>query len=171
MIIKALRCHPAGRQWHRTLSSGRDMEFLFNPTETHSHLRSMLRDFVRKEVEPQAQEFNRKELLNLSLLKQLADLGLMGLTVKEEYGGSSLDATAVVLAHEELSYSDPALCLSYLAHSLLLVNNIHVNASHEQKLKFLPDCVSGVSIGGMGMSEPGAGTDVLGMQTKAGTFF
>lgn len=91
----------------------------------------------------------------------------MGLTVKEEYGGSSLDATAVVLAHEELSYSDPALCLSYLAHSLLLVNNIHVNASHEQKLKFLPACVSGVSIGGMGMSEPGAGTDVLGMQTKA----
>jgi isovaleryl-CoA dehydrogenase len=89
------------------------------------------------------------------------------LTVHEDYGGSGMDATAVVLVHEELSYSDPAFCLSYLAHSLLLVNNIHVNASHEQKLKWLPDACSGAIIGGMGMSEPGAGTDVLGMSTKA----
>jgi isovaleryl-CoA dehydrogenase len=112
-------------------------------------------------------EYNRNETLNLPLLRQLGDLGLLGLTVKEEYGGSGMDATAVVLVHEELSYSDPAFCLSYLAHSLLLVNNIHVNASHEQKLKWLPDACSGAIIGGMGMSEPGAGTDVLGMSAKA----
>jgi isovaleryl-CoA dehydrogenase len=71
------------------------------------------------------------------------------------------------LAHEELSYSDPALCLSYLAHTLLLVNNLSVNASPEQKQRFLPAAVSGQHIGGMGMSEPAAGTDVLGMSTKA----
>jgi isovaleryl-CoA dehydrogenase len=104
-------------------SAGASMNALFNPTDTHSQLRSMLRDFVRNEVEPQANEFNRKEELNLLLLRELGSLGLFGLTVDEEYGGSRLDACSVVLAHEELSYSDPALCLSYLAHSLLLVSD------------------------------------------------
>jgi isovaleryl-CoA dehydrogenase len=95
-------------------------------------------------------------------------LGLLGLTVDEEYGGTALDGPAVVAVHEELSYSDPAFCLSYLAHSLLLVNNLNVNStSHEQKMRFLPKCVTGQHIGGMGMSEPNAGTDVLGMSTRA----
>jgi len=84
----------------------------------------MLRDFVEGEVEPQANEFNRREELNISLMRQLGELGLFGLTVEEQYGGSGMDATAVVVAHEELSYSDPALCLSYLAHSLLLVSSL-----------------------------------------------
>jgi isovaleryl-CoA dehydrogenase len=105
--------------------------------------------------------------LNLPLLRQLGELGLLGLTVDEDYGGSGMDATAVVLVHEELSASDPAFCLSYLAHSLLLVNNLHVNGNHDQKLQYLPDLVSGAKIGGMAMSEPSAGTDVLGMKTKA----
>jgi isovaleryl-CoA dehydrogenase len=97
------------------------LDQIFNPTETHKQLRSMLRDFVRREVEPQANEYNKREELNLSLMRQLGDLGMFGLTVDEQYGGAGMDATAVVMAHEELSYSDPALCLSYLAHSLLLV--------------------------------------------------
>lgn len=112
-------------------------------------------------------EYNRKESFNLPLLRQLGDLGLLGLTVEEEYGGTALDAAAVVLAHEELSYSDPAFCLSYLAHSLLLVNNLSANGTPEQKARFLPQAVSGESIGGMCMSEPNAGTDVLGMATRA----
>jgi isovaleryl-CoA dehydrogenase len=123
--------------------------------------------FWSLQVEPQALEYNRTESFNLPLLKQLGDLGLLGLTVEEEYGGAGLDAAAVVLAHEELSYSDPAFCLSYLAHSLLLVNNLSTNASPEQKARFLPQAVWGKKIGGMGMSEPNAGTDVLGMSTKA----
>jgi isovaleryl-CoA dehydrogenase len=94
-------------------------------------------------------------------------LGLLGLTVDEEYGGSQFDATAVTLVHEELAYSDPAFCLAYLAHSLLLVNNLAVNATHEQKERFLPGACSGTTIGGMCMSEPNAGTDVLGMKTNA----
>ena len=118
----------------------------------------MLRDFVKKEVEPQALEFDRTETLNLALLKQLGHLGLLGLTVEEEYGGTGLDASAVALVHEEISYSDPGLCLSYLAHSLLLVNNLSINGSPEQKEKFLPPVVTGEHLGGMGMSEPNAGT-------------
>ena len=85
-----------------------------------------------------------------------------------DYGGTGLDATAVAIVHEELSYSDPAFCLAYLAHSLLLVHNLSTNAtSDEQKLTFLPRLCDGSWIGGMGMSEPNAGTDVLGLQTKA----
>jgi len=139
----------------------------FNPTDDHVQLRSMLRDFVANEVEPQAREHDRNESLNLPLLRQLGDLGLLGLTVAEDYGGSGLDAAAVALVHEELSYSDPGLCLSYLAHSLLLVNNIHANGSPEQKERFLPRAVRGEHLGGMGMSEASAGTDVLGMATRA----
>jgi len=139
----------------------------FNPTDTHVQLRSMLRDFVKNEVEPQALEHDRTESFNLILLKELGDLGLLGLTVEEEYGGSGLDATAVALVHEELSYSDPGFCLSYLAHSILLVNNISVNGSSKQKERFLPSLVTGEYLGGMGMSEPNAGTDVLGMAAKA----
>ena len=88
--------------------------------------------------------------------------------MEEEYGGTGfLDATAVTLVHEELSYSDPAFCLAYLAHSLLLVNNLSVNATPEQKERFLPEACAGTKIGGMCMSEPSAGTDVLGMKTSA----
>lgn len=139
----------------------------FNPTDDHAQLRSMLRDFCKHEVEPQALELDRIEGFNLPLLKQLGDLGLLGLTVEEEYGGSGMDAAAVALVHEELSYSDPGFCLSYLAHSLLLVNNLSINATNEQKERFLPAVVTGERIGGMGMSEPSCGTDVLGMATKA----
>mmetsp|Transcript_45326 Transcript_45326/g.109755 ORF Transcript_45326/g.109755 Transcript_45326/m.109755 type:complete len:371 (+) Transcript_45326:380-1492(+) len=112
-------------------------------------------------------EYNREEKFNLPLLKQLGDLGLLGLTVPETYGGSGMDATASVIVHEELSTSDPAFCLSYLAHSLLLVHNLSINSSHKQKEKWLPRACAGDIIGGMAMSEPGAGTDVLGMSTKA----
>lgn len=140
---------------------------LFNPTEEHQSLRSMLRDFVQSEVEPQALEHNRKELFNVDLFRKLGGLGLLGITVDPQYGGSGMDAVAAVIAHEELSASDPAFCLSYLAHSMLFVNNLSQNGTHEQKLKYLPKACSGEWIGGMGMSEPGAGTDVMGMSTTA----
>ena len=125
------------------------------------------------QVEPQADHFNKTETFNVDLFRQLGTqdsngLGLLGLTADPEYGGTGMDATAVAIVHEELSYSDPAFCLSYLAHTLLFVNNLSVNASSDaQKKLFLPDCCSGARIGGMCMSEPGAGTDVLGMKTKA----
>jgi isovaleryl-CoA dehydrogenase len=122
------------------------------------------------QVEPQADHYNKTETFNMELFRKLGStngLGLLGLTVEEQYGGSAMDATAVALVHEELSYSDPAFCLAYLAHSLLLVNNLSINGSAQQKERLLPAACSGSMIGGMGMSEPFCGTDVLGMKTKA----
>src|SRR4051812_1262435 len=111
---------------------------LFNPTNEHKMLRELVRDFVRQEVEPQAHEHDKKEKFNLPLFRKLGELGLLGVTVPEEFGGAGLDATAACLVHEELSWSDPGFALAYLAHSMLCVNNIARNASVEQKKKYLP---------------------------------
>jgi len=147
-------------------------KLLFNPTDDHAALREMVRSFTEREVEPQALEYNRSEKFNLPLFRKFGSdnggLGILGLTCSEEYGGTGLsDATAVSIVHEELSYSDPALCLSYLAHSILLANNLTVNGSEEQLSYFMPGICSGNKIGGMGMSEPNCGTDVLGMRSNA----
>ncbi|MCB0386462.1 MAG: acyl-CoA dehydrogenase family protein, partial [Bdellovibrionales bacterium] len=140
---------------------------LFNPTEEHSMLRQMVREFVEAEVEPQALEFDRSERFNLSLFRKLGELGLLGITVPEEYGGSGQDAVAAVIAHEELSASDPGFALAYLAHAMLCLNNLAQNGSHEQKQKYLPKLCSGEWVGCMAMSEPHVGTDVMGMKTTA----
>ena len=140
---------------------------LFNPTEEHKMIRDMVRSFVVAEVEPQAHEYDRHEKFNLALFKKLSELGLLGITVPEAYGGAGLDATAVVIAHEELSASDPGFCLAYLAHTLLAVNNLAVNGSEEQKKKYLPGLCDGSLVGAMAMSEPDYGTDVLGLKTTA----
>lgn len=134
--------------------------------EDHNFLKNMVRSFVQKEVEPQANEYNRKEKFNKKLFKKLADLGLLGLTADSKYGGLGLDPISSCIVHQELSRSDPGLCLAYLAHSLLFVNNLSFNGNEYQKKKFLPATIKGIKIGGMGMSEPSGGTDVLGMKTQ-----
>lgn len=140
---------------------------IFAPTEEHAALRDLVRNFTAAEVEPQALEFNKHERLNVPLLQKLGELGLLGVCTDDKFGGAGMDAVAVCIAHEELSYSDPAFCLAYLAHSLLFVHNVDVNASDALKEAKLRPYVSGEKIGGMGMSEPGAGTDVLGLSSKA----
>jgi len=130
-------------------------------------LREMVRNFAEEEVEPQALEHDRDEKFNTALFRRLGDLGLLGITVEEEYGGVGMDATSVAIVNEELAYSDPGFCLAYLAHAQLMVNNIAFNGSEEQKARILPKVCSGEWIGCMGMSEPGYGTDVLGMRTSA----
>ena len=140
---------------------------LANPSEEHQMLREMIRDFVHEFVEPQAHEFDKKEQFNIDLFRELGDLGLLGITVPEEYGGAGLDAVAATIAHEELSYSDAGFGLAYLAHSMLFVNNLAYNGSEEQKTRILPKVCSGEWIGAMAMSEPDAGTDVLGLSTTA----
>lgn len=140
---------------------------LANPTEEHAMLREMVRDFVREEVEPQALEHDREEKFNLDLFRKLGEYGLLGISVSEDYGGSGMDATAVAIVNEELSYSDPGFCLAYLAHAQLMVNNLAHNGNEEQKSRILPKVCSGEWVGCMAMSEPGYGTDVLGMQTTA----
>lgn len=140
---------------------------LANPTETHQMIRDSVKAFVTDEVEPQAHEFDKKENFNLALFRKVGELGLLGITVPEAYGGAGLDASAVCAVHEELSASDPGFCLAYLAHSLLCVNNLAVNGSEEQKQKYLPKLCSGEFVGSMAMSEPDYGTDVVGMKTTA----
>ncbi len=146
--------------------SWRDFD-LFNPTEEHKILRQTLRQFVGAEVEPQAEKFDREEKFNLPLFRKLGDLGLLGISVGSEYGGSDMDATASVIVHEEIASSDPGFCLAYLAHSMLCANNLNVNGSEEQKARHLPDLCSGKSVGCMAMSEAQVGTDVFGMVTTA----
>jgi isovaleryl-CoA dehydrogenase len=140
---------------------------LFAPTPEHRLLADTVWQFVRAEVEGQAARFNRDEKFNLALFRRCGELGLLGLTVPEEAGGAGLDATAAVLVHEALSTADPGFCLAYLAHSILFVNNFCRNASPAQRRRFLPDAISGAKIGAMCMTEPEAGTDVLGMRTTA----
>src|SRR3712207_4902067 len=140
---------------------------LFNPTPEHALLRDTLREFVRDRVEPQALEHDRAESFNMELFRECGRMDLLGLTVPAEAGGAGMDAVASVIVHEELSTADPGFCLAYLAHSILFVNNLCQNASDEQRAKYLPRTISGEWIGGMGMSEPDVGTDVLGMRTEA----
>lgn len=140
---------------------------LYNPTEEHKMLRETVKSFTENEVEPQAHEYDRKENFNLPLFRKIGELGLLGLTVPEAYGGAGMDATSTVIVHEELSASDPGFCLAYLAHAMLMVNNLAHNGSEEQKKQFLPKLCSGEWVGAMGMSEPHVGTDVLGMTSTA----
>ncbi len=130
-------------------------------------LRKTVREFVQAEVEPQAAEYDRKEQFNLKLFRRLGELGLLGITVSDEYGGSGMDGVAAVIAHEELAMSDPGFCLAYLAHAMLCTNNLAVNCNEEQKKRWLPKLCSGEWVGSMAMSEPDVGTDVLGMKTTA----
>ncbi|MCB9538228.1 MAG: acyl-CoA dehydrogenase family protein [Myxococcales bacterium] len=143
------------------------MADLFNPTDEHASLRRMVRDFAEKEVAPQAAAHDRDERFNQPLFRKLGDLGLLGVTVDERFGGSGMDATAAVIAHEELSAVDPGFTLAYLAHAMLFANNLNFNGDDAQRARYLPKACTGEAIGGMCMSEPGAGTDVLGMRTTA----
>lgn len=143
------------------------MSDLFNPTDEHKTLRQMVRTFAEREVEPQAEEFDKTEQFNRPLFNKLGDLGLLGVTAPAQFGGSEMDATAAVIVHEELSAVDPGFCLAYLAHAMLFVNNLGVNGNDEQRARILPATCSGQHVGGMCMSEPGAGTDVIGMSTVA----
>jgi isovaleryl-CoA dehydrogenase len=140
---------------------------LCDPSEEHALVRQTVREFTRNEVEPQAEEHDRSGTLNQALLRRLGGLGLLGVTVPEADGGGGLDATASVIVHEELAWADPGFTLAYLAHAVLFVNNFYHAASPEQRGRYLPKVLSGEWIGAMGMTEPAAGTDVLGLQTVA----
>jgi isovaleryl-CoA dehydrogenase len=140
---------------------------LFDPSPEHGMLREMVRDFVAREVEPQASTYDRSATLNHALFRRCGELGLLGLTVPAAHGGGGLDAAAAVIAHHELSKADPGFTLAYLAHAILFVNNFFHASDDAQRARYLGKAISGEWIGAMGMTEPGAGTDVLGMQTTA----
>ncbi|MBN2381894.1 acyl-CoA dehydrogenase family protein [bacterium] len=141
---------------------------LFNPTEEHQALRETVSKFSREEIAPQANAFDDAEKFNLELYRKLiGELGLLGITIPEKDGGIGLDAIACVIVHEEMSRFDPGFAISYLAHEVLFVNNFYYASNPAQREKYLPKLLNGEFMGGVAMTEPEAGTDVLGMQTTA----
>src|SRR5262245_14368157 len=140
---------------------------LYAPTPEHALLADTLREFVAREVEPQAAEHDRSERFNHALFQRAGEVGLLGVTLPEEVGGAGLDATAAVQVSEALSTADPGFALAVLAHSVLFAQNVNVNGSAEQRRRVLPRAASGEWIGGMCMTEPSVGTDVLAMATRA----
>jgi len=130
-------------------------------------LREAVRDFAQHEIAPRAADIDRDNLFPHSLWKKLGDLGVHGLTVAEEYGGTGMGYVAHMVAMEEISRASASVGLSYGAHSNLCINQLHRNGSEAQKRKYLPKLISGEHIGALAMSEPGAGSDVVSMKLKA----
>jgi isovaleryl-CoA dehydrogenase len=136
-------------------------------SEEDKQLQKVCRDFAHKEIAPYAEKHDTDETFNIDAFKKMGELGLLGITADPEYGGAGLGATSATIVMEEFGKACPALTLSYLAHSMLCVNNISSNCSAEQKAKYLPKLITGEHIGAMGMSEPGYGSDAVGMKCKA----
>ena len=140
---------------------------LFAPTPEHALLAETLREFVAREVEPQAADHDRREAFNHALFRSAGELGLLGVTLPEQYGGAGLDAVAAVQVYEALSSADPGFSLAVLAHAILFAQNVSVNGDEAQQARVLPNAASGEWVGGMCMTEPQVGTDVLAMTTRA----
>lgn len=132
---------------------------------------NMLRDsvagFVAAEVAPLAEQADRDDAFPMHLWRKFGDMGLLGLTVPEEYGGAGMGYLAHMVAMEEVSRGAGGIGLSYGAHSNLCVNQINRNGTHEQKMRFLPKLISGEHVGALAMSEPNAGSDVVSMRLRA----
>jgi len=139
----------------------------FDHGETLAMLRDSVRDFAAKEIAPRAAEIDRTNQFPPDLWRKLGALGLLGVTVEEQYGGSALGYLAHIIAMEEISRASASIGLSYGAHSNLCVNQIRRNGSDAQRKKYLPQLVSGEHVGALAMSEPGAGSDVVGMRLRA----
>ncbi|MEZ5579662.1 MAG: isovaleryl-CoA dehydrogenase [Candidatus Competibacteraceae bacterium] len=139
----------------------------FNLGETIDMLRDTVSAFARKEIAPRAAQIDRDNRFPADLWTQFGDLGLIGMTVDEQYGGVNMGYLAHIVVMEELSRASAAVGLSYGAHSNLCVNQIHRNGSAEQKARYLPQLVSGEHVGALAMSEANAGSDVVSMKLRA----
>ena len=139
----------------------------FNLGDTIDALRDATHKFARAELAPRAADIDRDNQFPMDMWKKFGDMGLLGITVSEEYGGSDMGYLAHVIAMEEISRASASVGLSYGAHSNLCVNQIYRNGNDEQRARYLPGLVSGDQVGALAMSEPNAGSDVVSMKLRA----
>jgi isovaleryl-CoA dehydrogenase len=139
----------------------------FDLGETADMLRHQVEQFAADEIAPRAADIDRENDFPADLWRKFGDLGVLGITVPEEYGGAGMGYLEHVVAMEEISRASASVGLSYGAHSNLCVNQISRNASDEQKRRYLPGLIGGTSVGALAMSEPGAGSDVVSMRLRA----
>ena len=139
----------------------------FGLGETVDMLRQQVADFAAAEIGPRAAEIDKSNNFPPDLWPKLGALGLLGITVEEEYGGAGMGYLEHVVAMEEVSRASASVGLSYGAHSNLCVNQLRRNGSPEQRRKYLPKLISGEHVGALAMSEPGSGSDVVSMRTRA----
>ena len=142
-------------------------DFNFDLGETADTIRESVRNFAQSEIAPRAEEIDRTNQFPIDLWPRMGALGLHGITVEEDYGGSGLGYLEHVVAMEEVSRASASVGLSYGAHSNLCVNQIRRNGTDAQKRRYLPQLISGEHVGALAMSEPGAGSDVVSMKTRA----
>jgi isovaleryl-CoA dehydrogenase len=146
---------------------------MFNATMTFdlgedvNALRDTVHRWAQERVKPMAAEIDRSNAFPPELWREMGDLGLLGITVPEEFGGAGMSYLAHTVAVEEIARASASVSLSYGAHSNLCVNQIKLNGTEAQKQKYLPDLVSGAHVGALAMSEPSAGSDVVSMQLRA----
>ena len=139
----------------------------FNLGDTAAMLRATVHDFAQMEIAPLAEEIDRTNEFPAALWGKLGDMGLLGITVEEEYGGAAMGYLEHVVAMEEISRASASVGLSYGAHSNLCVNQVRRNGNEAQKRQYLPGLIRGTHVGALAMSETGAGSDVVGMRLRA----
>ncbi len=147
--------------------SNRAQAFDFDLGETADMLRAQVASFAADEIAPRAAAIDRDNAFPADLWPKMGALGVLGVTVEEEYGGAGMGYLEHVVAMEEISRASASVGLSYGAHSNLCVNQIRRNGSEEQKRRYLPKLIAGEHVGALAMSEPGAGSDVVSMRTRA----
>src|SRR6056297_2138842 len=142
-------------------------ELNFGLGETIDMLREQINGFAASEIAPRAEEIDRNNEFPMDLWRKMGDMGLLGITVSDEDGGSGMGYLAHCIAMEEISRASASVGLSYGAHSNLCVNQIRLNGTEAQRERYLPGLVAGEAVGALAMSEPGAGSDVVSMKLRA----